>query len=76
MNANAIERTVAQIFQLERAPSFLARTASKAPIAFTHFEEPIRIARAIRVRAPGSSFLVSRAVVCPVFLRIMDRWKL
>src|ERR1700730_14024626 len=40
MNANAIERTVAQRFRLERAPSFLARTASKAPIAFTHLKSP------------------------------------
>jgi AraC family transcriptional regulator len=38
MKANAIERTVAQRFHLERAPSFLARTASKAPIAFTHLK--------------------------------------
>jgi len=38
MNANAMERTVAQRFRLERALSFLARTASKAPIAFTHLK--------------------------------------
>jgi len=38
MSANAIEHTVAQRFQLERAPSFLARAASGAPIAFTHLK--------------------------------------
>src|ERR1700689_3844030 len=38
MNANAIEHTLAQRFHLESPPSFLARTASIAPIAFTHLK--------------------------------------
>jgi len=47
MNSNAIEQTLARRFQLERAPSFLARTASKAPIAFTR----LKSAQALRGRS-------------------------
>jgi hypothetical protein len=47
MNSNAIERTLARRFQLERAPSFLACTASKAPIAFTR----LKSAQALRGRS-------------------------
>ena len=44
MSTNAIEHTLAQEIQLERAPSFVARTASKSPIAFTRLksEQPLR----------------------------------
>ena len=38
MNSNAIEQTLTRRFQLERAPTFLARTAAKAPIAFTRLK--------------------------------------
>jgi len=44
MSMNAIEHTLAHRFQLERAPSFVARAVSKSPIAFTRLtsEQPLR----------------------------------
>jgi hypothetical protein len=38
MNVNATEPILAHRFQLDHAPPFVTRTASRAPIVFTHLK--------------------------------------
>jgi AraC family transcriptional regulator len=63
MGANAVEQTLSQRFHLESAPSFVARTASIAPIAFTHLKstralhgrsEPVPREEAFSIHVPLS----------------------